>query len=95
MSDFDLDLRTAEEELEGEVDDERVTLAVLDGSTDADEWVRAVERGEVLVLAVDGDLNDLASGFARRVKDMGGQLVHFRQFLVVTPPGTHVNTDRL
>jgi SepF-like predicted cell division protein (DUF552 family) len=95
MSDFDLDLRAAEEELEDEAADRRVTLAVLDGSTPADEWVATVEDGDVLVLAVEGDLNELASGFARTVRDMGGQLVHFREFLIVTPPDTDVDTDRL
>jgi len=48
-----------------------------------------------LVLSVDGDLNELAAGFAREVKDMGGELMHFRGFLVVTPPGVTIDTDRL
>jgi hypothetical protein len=95
MGDFDLDLRNAEEQLGEEVGDARVTLGVLDGSTPDEEWVRAVEDGDVLVLAVEGDLNELAAGFARQVKDMGGQLVHFRSFLVVTPPTVDVDTERL
>lgn len=97
MSDFDLDLRGAEEQLP-EVDDGAagdVVLGVLDGSTDPGEWVRAVEEGKVLVLAVEGDVNRLAAGFARDVADMGGTLMHFRDFLVVTPPGTEVDNDRL
>ncbi|XVH31373.1 DUF5779 family protein [Haloferacaceae archaeon DSL9] len=94
MSDFDLDLRAAEEELE-EVPDEEVILGVLDGSRPADEWITAVKNGNVLVLAVDGDLSSLAAGFAREIKDLGGELMHFRGFLVVSPPETGINTDRL
>ncbi len=97
MADFNLDLRAVEDHLEG--DDEegsgRVTLAVLDGTTPDEEWIDAVEGGDVLVLAIEGDLNVLAAGFAREIKEMGGDLVHFRGFLVVTPPDTSVNTDRL
>jgi len=95
MGDFDLDLRAAEEELEDDDLEGRVSLGVLDGSTPPEEWTRAVADGDVLVLSIEGELNELASGFARDVKDMGGHLVHFRQFLVVTPPGIVVDTDRL
>lgn len=94
MSDFDLDLRHAEEELEEDVDGD-VILAVLDGSTEPEEWIRAVDAGNVLVLSVEGDLNALAAGFAREIKDAGGSLMHFREFLVVTPEGVDINTDRL
>ena len=94
MSDFDLDLRHAEEQLEDDADG-GVVLAVLDGSTDPGEWVRAVRRGNVLVLAVEGDLNELAAGFAREVKDDGGSLMHFREFLVVAPEGVDIDADRL
>lgn len=94
MSDWDLDLRHAEDQLvdAGSGD---VVLGVLDGSTEAEEWVRNVEYGNVLVLNVDGDINELAAGFAREVRDMGGELMHFRGFLVVTPPGVDIDTDRL
>lgn len=95
MTDFDLDLRGAEEQLDGDDDAGDVVLGVLDGSTDPEEWVRAVGDGRTLVLAVEGDVNRLAAGFARDVKDMGGTLMHFRDFLVVAPPGVEVNTDRL
>jgi hypothetical protein len=44
---------------------------------------------------VEGDLNELAAGFARDVKDVGGELMHFRGFLVVTPPGVTIDADRL
>ncbi|WP_049996480.1 DUF5779 family protein [Halococcus sediminicola] len=97
MSDFDLDLQAVETEIE-ENDPERahrVVLGVLDGRTPSDEWVAEVEDDAVLVLAVEGDLNRLASGFARDVREMGGELIHFRKFLLVTPPGVHIDTDRL
>jgi hypothetical protein len=95
MSDFDLDLRGAEEQLDDDELDGHVVLGVLDGTTESTEWIDEIERGNVLVLSVDGDLNRLAAGFAREVKDMGGKLMHFRSFLVVSPPGVSINTDRL
>jgi len=96
MSEFDLDLRNAEEQLEGGDDGgAEVILGVLDGTTDPAEWIAAVEGGDVLVLDVDGDLNRLAAGFAREVRDAGGTLMRFRGFLVVTPPGVGIDTDRL
>jgi hypothetical protein len=96
MSDFDLDLQA----IEGEIDEAdgaatRVVLGVLDGGTPKSEWVAEVESGGVLVLAVEGDLNRLAGGFARDVRELGGELIHFRQFLIVTPPGVSIDTDRL
>jgi hypothetical protein len=96
MSDFDLDLQAVEDKLDGETDDDvRIVLDVLDGSTPDEEWIEFVDRGAVLVLSVDGDVNELAAGFARDVRDMDGDLVHFRGFLLVTPPGVTVDTDRL
>lgn len=97
MSEFDLDLRNAEERLEEGSDGggSEVVLGILDGSTDPAEWVAAVEAGEILVLNVQGDLNRLAAGFAREVRDAGGTLMRFRGFLVVTPPGVGIDTDRL
>lgn len=94
MTDFDLDLRDAEAEL-GDLPSDQVVLGVLNGETPADEWIQAVTQGNVLVLSVEGDLNKLAAGFAREVKDMGGELMHFRKFLVVTPAEIQINTDRL
>ncbi len=94
MTDFDLDLRDAEAEL-GDLPSDQVVLGVLNGETPADEWIQAVTQGNVLVLSVEGDLNKLAAGFAREIKDMGGELMHFRKFLVVTPPEIQINTDRL
>lgn len=94
--DFDLDLQTAEGELDEETGESgRVELGVLDGSTPDEEWIEAVDNGAVLVLAVEGDLNRLAAGFARDVKEMGGELVHFREFLVVSPPGVAIDSGRL
>ena len=94
MTDFGLDLQDAEELLDEEVAGE-VVLGVLDGTTDPGVWIRNVEYGNVLVLAVAGDLNELAAGFAREVADMGGELSHFRGFLIVTPENVAINTDRL
>jgi len=94
MADFDLDLREAEAQLD-EMPSDEVVLGVLNGKTDATEWVQSITQGNVLVLAVEGDLNELAAGFAREIKDMGGELMHFREFLIITPPETAINTDRL
>lgn len=99
MSDFNLDLRSVEDHLEDEEDGEpfegRVVLGVLDGTTDPAEWIETVLVGNVLVLNVDGDVNELAAGFAREVRDEDGELVHFRGFLIVTPPGVEIDRDRL
>lgn len=96
MGEFDLDLRNAEEQLEAMVEEGGVVvLATLDGTTDPEEWIAEVQAGKTLVLAVEGDLNDLAAGFARDIRDMGGELMHFRGFLVVTPPGVDIDTERL
>ncbi|MFW5935148.1 MAG: DUF5779 family protein, partial [Halolamina sp.] len=78
MSDFGLDLTRAEEELDDLHTVGDVVLGVLDGSTDGQEWIDAVGSGDVLVLAVDGDLNRLAAGFAREIRERGGSLTHFR-----------------
>mgnify|MGYP006297039391 FL=1 len=95
MGDFNLNLQTAEEHLDEDDAEGDVVLGVLDGSTPPKEWVESIARGNVLMLAIEGDLNKLASGFARDVKDMGGQLMHFRKFLVVSPPGVDINTENL
>lgn len=100
MSDFSLDLRAAEEELDVAEYEEgafggKVVLGVLDGTTPDEEWLSEIEDGHVLMLAIEGDLNKLASGFAREVKESGGNLTHFRRFLVVAPPGVVVDNERL
>ncbi|MFP8951511.1 DUF5779 family protein [Natrialbaceae archaeon A-arb3/5] len=96
MSEFDLDLRTVEEHIDEELDLEgSIVLGVLDGTTPEDEWLEAISKGNVLFLCVEGEVNELAAGFARDVRESGGNLVHFRGFLLVTPPGVDVNTDRL
>ncbi|MFC7227424.1 DUF5779 family protein [Salinirubellus salinus] len=95
---LDLDLQTAEGELDAPEEGGgggRVVLGVLDGSEAPETWVEHIADGNVLVLNVDGDLNELAAGFARDVRDMGGELMHFRGFLVVSPPGVEIDTDRL
>ncbi|UIP01079.1 DUF5779 family protein [Halobaculum sp. CBA1158] len=95
MADFGLDLEDAEEMMESDGTVGDVVLGVLDGETEPEQWVRNIEYGNVLVLAVEGDLNELASGFARQVNEMGGELTHFRGFLVVSPPNVDIDTDRL
>lgn len=96
MGEFDLDLQTVEDHLDVETDERvRILLDVLDGTTEDEEWIDLVEDGNVLVLSVDGDVNDLAAGFAREVRDMDGELVHFRGFLLVAPQGVTIDTDRL
>ncbi|MBZ6494556.1 MULTISPECIES: DUF5779 family protein [Natrinema] len=96
MSDFDLDLRAVEDHIDEELDLEgSIVLGVLDGTTPDDEWLESVSNGNVLVLNVEGDVNELAAGFARDLKEAGGSLVHFRGFLLVTPPGVDVSMDRL
>jgi hypothetical protein len=99
MGDFDLDLRAVEDHLDDEEEGDdavRIELGVLDGTTSDEEWIETViERNHVLVLDVDGDVNELAAGFAREIKDQGGDLVHFRGFLIITPTGVTVDTDRL
>lgn len=93
MSDFNLNLSEAEEHLDDDNTD--VVLGMLDGTTPADEWIETVRSGNVLVLAVEGDLNELAKDFARPIRDLGGTLTHFRSFLVVTPPDVEIDTNRL
>lgn len=94
-SDFSLSLGDIEDEMDGEGVIGDVVLGVLDGSTDPEEWVRNVEYGNVLVLDIEGDLNELAQGIAPDISELGGGLTHFRGFLVVSPPGVEIDTDRL
>jgi hypothetical protein len=97
MSDFDLDLRAVEDMMDEQEDAEGgVVLGVLDGTTPPGQWARsAAEQGNVLVLAVEGDVNELAAGFAGEVREAGGDLVQFREFLVVSPPGVGIDRSRL
>ncbi|PSP79662.1 hypothetical protein BRC81_03935 [Halobacteriales archaeon QS_1_68_20] len=96
MSDFDLDLESAEERMDGDWSTEdSVELGVLDGTTPPYEWIEAVEGGSILVLAVEGDAEELAAGFAREVREMGGDLLTFRGKLIVTPPEVSIDHDRL
>ena len=99
MSDFDgLDLQAVEDQMAEDKEgggSHRVVLGVLDGTTDDGEWVDLVDDDAVLVLNVDGDLNELAAGFARPVKELGGDLMHFRGFLIVTPAKVNIDKDRL
>ena len=99
MGEFDgLDLQAVEDHLdEGKerAGSNRVVLGVLDGTTEPEEWIELFGSGAVLVLDVDGDLNKLAAGFARDIKEAGGHIMHFRGFLIVTPPTVEIDTDRL
>lgn len=95
MPDFDLDLQTAEGEMDDPTRENRVVLGILDGTTDPEEWVESVAAGNTLVLRVDGDLPSLAEGFAPQLKELGAELMHFRGKLVVAPPGQSIDTSRL
>ncbi|WP_439026706.1 DUF5779 family protein [Haloarchaeobius sp. DT45] len=98
MGDFDLDLRAVEDHLDDDEDGDLVggvELGVLDGTTPPEEWIDTVMSGRILVLHIEGDVNELAAGFARDVKKSGGELVHFRGFLIVSPPGIEIDTGRL
>ena len=100
MEEFDgLDLQAVEDRLDTGEDtplaSDRVVLDVLDGTTPPAEWIQLVASGAVLVLHVDGDLNELAAGFARDIRDGGGSLMHFRGFLVVTPADVGIDANRL
>ncbi|WP_128475746.1 DUF5779 family protein [Halorussus pelagicus] len=99
-SGFELDLQMVEQEItndddESEDADRRIVLGELDGTTDEREWFEVIDRGNVLVLAVEGDLPELAADLAPRVKERGGNLIHFRKFLIVTPDDVSVDTGRL
>jgi len=82
MSDFEgLDLQSVEDQMdEGTTATEGATASCWRYWTDRHRrrWIEMVEDGAVLVLDVDGDLNELASTFARDVKEAGGELMHFR-----------------
>lgn len=91
---FGLDLQDVERQLDDDLEG-NVVLGVLDHTTPAEEWVAEIKRGNVLVLAIEGDLNELAAGFARSVKELDGQLVHFRTFLIVAPESIAIDRDRL
>jgi hypothetical protein len=96
MSDIDLDLQAVEDQMEtDDGESRRIVLGVLDGSTPDEEWIDEVESGAVLVLSVEGDVNELAAGFAREITEAGGELMRFRDFLIVAPPGVVIDTDRL
>ncbi|WP_435358665.1 DUF5779 family protein [Haloarchaeobius sp. DFWS5] len=98
MGKFDLDLQVVEDHLDEDEDGDlvgAVELGVLDGQTAPEDWIDVVMSGRILVLHVEGDVNELAAGFARAVKKEGGELVHFRGFLIVSPPGIDIDTSRL
>lgn len=94
MGEFDLDLGRIEQDLAGD-EAGRVVLGVLGEDAAGKDWLGEIRQGRVLVLAVDGDLNQVGHEFATGVKDFGGSLVHFRGFLIATPPGITVDTSNL
>ncbi len=75
MSDFEgLDLQAVEDQMDEDRDgagSNRVVLGVLVGRI-VRPWIDTIENGTVLVLNVERDLNELAAGFARPVRDAGG-----------------------
>lgn len=73
----------------------RIVLDVLDGTANADEWTSLVRSGTPLVLAVEGDIEESASPFVREIVEMGGDIVHFRSFLIVVPPEVEIDNSRL
>jgi len=97
MADFDLDLGAIEKDMVDEENgkDRRVVLGMLDGETPPEEWIEVVGGGNVLVLSIEGRLDDLAAEFAPGIDEAGGSLVHFRDFLIVAPPAVSIDTDRL
>jgi hypothetical protein len=97
MADFDLDLGAIEKDMVDEENgkDRRVVLGMLDGETPPEEWIEVVGGGNVLVLSIEGRLDDLAAEFAPEIDEAGGSLVHFRDFLIVAPPAVSIDTDRL
>ena len=71
-------------------------LQAVEDQMAADEETGGSHR--VVLGVLDGttdDINALASGFARPVKEAGGDLMHFRGFLIVTPPTVSIDKSRL
>ncbi|MFB6212029.1 MAG: DUF5779 family protein [Halobacteriales archaeon] len=94
MGEFDLDLDSIEREFDAG-GQRRLVLGVLDGSTSGEEWLDEVRNGNVLILDIEGELEELAADFAGEIKAGGGSLVHFRGFLLVTPPEIEIDRERL
>lgn len=99
MGEFGLDLERVEdmiddEELEAASGDQ-VVLGVLDGTTPPEEWIELVGAGNIVVLAIEGNLEELAREFVPQIDEQGGNVVHFRSFLIITPPGQSVDNSRL
>jgi hypothetical protein len=47
------------------------------------------------VLSIDGPLEERVAGFAEPIAEAGGTLMHFRGFLIVTPPGIEIDNGLL
>ena len=95
MDAFNLDLAGAEEHLEGLADADRVVLGIVDGADNPSQWIELVDGGCVLVLSIEGPLEERVASFAEPIAEAGGTLMHFRGFLIVTPPGIEIDNGLL
>jgi hypothetical protein len=94
MDRFELNLESIEEELT-ETTNQKIILGFLDGSIPGSEWIKELDSGNVVVLQVKGDLEELVHDIAPEIKQKGGSIVHFRGFLILAPPGIFVDNERL
>jgi hypothetical protein len=94
MDRFELDLESIEEELT-ETINQKIILGFLDGSVPDSEWVQELDSGNVVVLQIKGDLEELVHDMAPEIKQKGGSIVHFRGFLILAPSGIFIDNERL
>ena len=94
MDSYELDLESVEEALDLS-EDQKIILGFLDGSVPESEWISELELGNVLVLQIKGELEDLIQEVAPYIKENGGSIVHFRGFLIITPSTISVDNPRL
>ncbi len=94
MDSYELDLESVEEALDLS-EDQKIILGFLDGSVPESEWISELELGNVLVLQIKGELEDLIQEVAPYIKENGGSIVHFRGFLIITPSTISVDNTRL
>ncbi len=93
MAEFDLDLGTIESEID--TSDRRLVLGKLDGETPEQTWIEEVEAGNILVLGIIGELHIVAADLTNSVSEIGGSIVHFRDMLIITPPGIPIDRSHL
>ena len=94
MDPYELDLESVEEALDLP-SDQKIVLGFLDGSVPESEWIIELELENILVLQIKGELEDLIQEIAPHIKENGGSIVHFRGFLIITPPAISVDNTRL